>query len=186
MNVYRRQFMRIEIDHKGSEAFYKEIVNVVAQYKNLIRKPERRYTNYIKILGIEIIVAALFAGIQLGFILADGPKSTDLAVLAFLVIVVVMGSSYYFNLTKMYKNMMAEEIPSVLTLDEEGVELEKVGSQTYRMNWNTIAFVRVFEESVCFISGKTAGLVIGIERAYEDQILDYLTDHCQGVKVIRQ
>ena len=177
--------MRIEIDHKGSEAFYREIVNVVAQYKNLIRKPERKFRNYIKTLGIEILIAALFAGIQLGFILSDGPKSTDLAVLAFLIIVVVMGSSYYFNLTKMYKNMMAEDIPSVLTLDEEGVELEKVGSQTYRMNWNTIAFVRVFDESVCFISGKTAGLVIGIERAYEDQILDYLTDNCPDVRVIR-
>ncbi len=185
MNVYRRQFMRIEIDHKGSEAFYREIVNVVTQYRKLIHIPDRKYRDYITLLRNDIIVAVAVAIFLLAFMIADGAKSTDLAVLACLVLVTVLAASYYFSLRKMYKGMMAEDIPSVLTLDEEGVELEKVGSQTYRMNWNTIAFVRVFKESVCFVSGKTAGLVIGIERAYEEQILDYILTNCPAVKVIR-
>ncbi|MBR5756844.1 MAG: hypothetical protein IKX96_04715 [Firmicutes bacterium] len=176
--------MRIEIDHKGSEAFYKEVVNVVAQYRSLINNPARKFRNYIATLKFEVIIAVALFVILLIFMLTDGVKSTDLPVLVFLAIAAIMGGSYYNTLTKMYKNMMAEDVTSIVTLDEEGVELEKVGSQTFRMNWDTIAFVRAFNESVCFVSGRTAGLVIGVERAYKDQILGYIRENCPDVPAI--
>lgn len=47
--------MRIEIKDKGTKEFYKEVVSVMAQYPQLIRKPQMKYRDAFKsyrIMGI--------------------------------------------------------------------------------------------------------------------------------------
>ena len=73
---------------------------------------------------------------------------------------------------------------SILTLDEEGVELNKEASQLVRMAWNNVAFLRVFDESLCFFGKDARGIVIAVNRNHEKQILDYISDNGIDVKII--
>ena len=54
--------MVIEINEKGSEAFYREAVNVTAQYRSFLKKPERKLSDMQKNLEIYLVLCGvLFA-----------------------------------------------------------------------------------------------------------------------------
>ena len=86
--------------------------------------------------------------------------------------------------SSMVKRLLADERTSVLTLDESGVELTKDGGNTVRLAWDNVAFVRSFDESVCFLAKDTAGFVIGVNGSHRQEILDYLKTEETPVKVI--
>ena len=50
--------MTIEIREKGSKDFYEETVNVISQYRGLIKKPEMKLRDRFKTLKIYIILCA--------------------------------------------------------------------------------------------------------------------------------
>ena len=88
------------------------------------------------------------------------------------------------RLNKVVESMLNGPHDSIFTVDEEGVELEKVGSQLVRMSWNNVAFVRVFDESVCFFSKDVRGFVLALTKKYEKQVLDYIRENGITVRVI--
>ena len=54
--------MQILIDHTGSDAFYTDAVNMLAQYRSLLKRPGRKVENMLqtyKLLGIA--AAVMFA-----------------------------------------------------------------------------------------------------------------------------
>ena len=61
--------LKIEIREKGSEAFYREVVNFQAQYRFTLRKLERKLKDYFKqfrtllILGSVFLAALIFMSI---------------------------------------------------------------------------------------------------------------------------
>ncbi len=89
------------------------------------------------------------------------------------------------NVQKLLKALMEAPPDSVLTLDGNGVELDKRGSQVVRLAWNNVLFVRVFQESVCFAAKDSTGFVISIDRKYESEILAWIESNKTGITVIR-
>ena len=43
-----RIIMTIEINTKGTESFYREVVSVIAQYQNLLKEPDKKYRDIFK------------------------------------------------------------------------------------------------------------------------------------------
>ena len=84
----------------------------------------------------------------------------------------------------MVNRYLADQSTSILTLDENGVELDKGGSGTVRLAWENVAFVRAFDESVVFFAKDVMGLVMGINRGHMQEILGYLKDSGTSVTVI--
>ena len=78
---------------------------------------------------------------------------------------------------------MNDDRPSVVTLDDNGVEIEKTGSQAIRLAWDNVAFVRTFRESVCFFSKDNSRIVLAVKKEYESEINKYLDDN--SVDIIR-
>ena len=155
--------LRIEVNEKGTHAFYKEVVSATYQYQGLMKKPERKLRDSFKELKIYILIcAALFAALAaMGFAWGfDGITIGGMIV------------------------TLADPKPSVLILDEAGVELNKEGAQVIRTAWDNVAFVRVFRESVCFFSKGVRGLVIAVNRGREEEVLDYLNSNDIKVRII--
>ena len=176
--------LRIEVNEKGTHAFYKEVVSATYQYQGLMKKPERKLRDSFKELKIYILIcAALFAALAaMGFVwgfdgITIGGMIVTLAGLFFAALVLK-------NLSSMVKNFLADPKPSVLILDEAGVELNKEGAQVIRTAWDNVAFVRVFRESVCFFSKGVRGLVIAVNRGREEEVLDYLNSNDIKVRII--
>ena len=89
-----------------------------------------------------------------------------------------------YVLNKMLKSMLADSRTSVLSLDETGVELNKGGSQIVKLGWDNIAVVRVYQESLTFVSGDRTGFVISAAKKYSDEILAWLREHQPSVEVV--
>ena len=104
-------------------------------------------------------------------------------ILMFFTAVLVVGVFFFalmtFHLNRSLKNFMEQcqrNTPSVLTLDDDGVELRTEGVRTVRMAWSHIAFMRVFERAMCFLSSDANGFIISVDRVHEDEILSYLQE----------
>jgi hypothetical protein len=177
--------MRIEIREKGSEAFYRETVNVVSQYRALLAKPERKLRDNFRILLVDTVVCAVLLALLAAMAAAWGADGLTYAAVAVMAITGIFCVVFLVNMKRMLRNMMESGGRSVVTLDESGVELEKEGAQTVRLAWNGVAFVRVFRESVCFFARDGMGFVISVDRRYERELLDWLAAAGTGVRLIR-
>ena len=176
--------MRIEIREAGSEAFYKETINVLIQYRSLIKKPERTLTDYFKtVKRYEIISALLFVLLGATTVLWGAGKATLMA-MGLMAVNLVFCRIYLINIGKLYREMREDTRSSVLTLDENGVELDKESSQIVRISWENVAFLRVFREAVCILPRNATGFVISVSRFYEEEILGYLKEHGTEIRII--
>lgn len=176
--------MTVEIREKGSEAFYTEVVNVMAQYRLFLKKPGRKLSNYFKQFKVLTIAGGLVAVILVLMMIFWGVDSYDYAVLAALIVTLLMSVVYLSSLNKAKNGLMESGGNSVLTLDEKGIELNKADSQIVRLAWSSVAVLRIFTESLCFISKDQNGLVIAVDKKYKSQILEWLKENPTGVQII--
>lgn len=175
--------MRIEIKDKGTKEFYKEVVSVMAQYPQLIRKPQMKYRDAFKSYRIMGLCMIVLFGIQLllGFLDEfDALRITALAVVACAALVVLL---YDRVMMKQVRGFLEDDRSSVVTLDEMGIEINKGDSQIVRLAWENIAFVRTFRESVCFFSGDNSRIILAVTKALESEINKYLDDN--SIDIIR-
>jgi hypothetical protein len=90
-----------------------------------------------------------------------------------------------FRMKKMVDGYLADDRPSIVTLDENGVEIEKTGSQAVRLAWDNVAFVRSFVESTSFFSKDLSGIVLSVTNDYRKEIMEYIKSNNIDVKVVR-
>ena len=175
--------MRIEITEKGSEAFYREVVNITAQYRGILKNHNRKLNDYFRQFRILLILGAAALVILILMAVFWGADPFDYAIIAALFIEVVMCAGYLYVLNKMLKAMLADSRSSVLSLDETGVELNKGRSQIVKLGWDSIAVVRVDKESLTFVSGDRTGIVISIAKQYADEILAWLREKLPSAEI---
>ena len=175
--------MTIEIREKGTEAFYREVVSVTAQYQRLIKKPDLKYHDLFKsyrILGL--CMAALF-GLQfwLGFL--DGFDALRIIAMTVVTVAAFVVFLYDRMMRKLVKGYLEDERPSTVIMDDDGIEINKCDAQAVRLAWDNIAFVRKFKESICFFAKDNSRIVLAVTTEYEQEIMKYLEDN--GIGIIR-
>ena len=177
--------MIIEVNEKGTKEFYKEVVNVISQYRQLIKKPEAKLNDnfrsyaFLMIAFVIMFVANLFEAIQgdLGVLNIAAITASFMALIVLLI--------YRRNMKKMVDAYLNDDRASTVTLDENGIELNKGGSQVTRLGWEDVALVRSFKESTCFVAKSVTGLVIAVTNLYKDDIMKYLEDNNVDVRTVK-
>ena len=84
----------------------------------------------------------------------------------------------------MLKAMLNDNRPSVLTIDDTGVELNKGESQIVKLGWDNIAVVRADRESLTFVSGDRTGIVISVAKQYTREIPAWLHENQPKMEVV--
>ena len=176
--------MRIEITEKGSNAFYREVVNIMSQYRFILKNHHYKIKDYFAQFRTLLILGAAVLAILILMAVFWGIKPFYYAIIAALGIEVVMCAGYLYVLNKMLKGMMADTRTSVLTLDDTGAELNKGGSQIVKLGWDSISVVRVYQESLTFVSGDRTGIVISVAKQYAGDILAWLRENQPAVQVV--
>ena len=178
--------MQIQIKEPGSEAFYKETVSVMNQYRALLKDPEMKIkdmfsqTQTLFLVSVAMFIAVDVMGVAWGF------STTVIRAAVLLGIGIVMSLLLRSNLNKAFTSLMQGHSEQTLTLDENGIELKKADSKrVVRVPWEDVAFARVFSESVCFLATGSLGIVFSIDRRYEDQIAAYIEDNLPELRFIR-
>lgn len=176
--------MRIEVREQGTREFYREVVNVLMQYRKLIRQPDAALTDNFKSFRTIGIAAAVFFVIDMICGFAFGWSRIIFICTA---VLWVCGAMLLANLHKMNKavnDYLDDRRSSVIILDERGAALSKDGSLVIRLPWDKIAFVRSFNESICFIPTEEIGFVIAVFNTYRDEIREYMENNETGVRCI--
>ena len=175
--------MRIEIRVPGSDAFYREAVNVSGQHRRLIKKPEAKLRDQFRAFRVNTILCAIFLTLNLVVAFTRGADTVSWVLAALMVFCIVLNVSFLLQYHRLLRSLKGTEGIAVLTLDEQGVELVRSDGVKVRLDWSTVAFVRVFEHSVCFIPRRTPGIVLSVERSYAAPILEALREYAPDVKV---
>ena len=176
--------MVIEIKEKGTKSFYKEIVNVITQYRRLMKKPGAKLKNNFKALLYTAIAICVLIAAHLWFGVSGGFDALTIAVLVLLAVVLFIEIMVFVYMNNLVRGYLRDDRTAVVTLDEKGVEMNKEGAQIVRLSWDNVAFVRAFEESTCFFAKDTAGLVLCVTNKYRQEIMDYLKENQPGVEVV--
>ena len=177
--------MTIEVKEKGSRQFYKVVVNILTQYRQLLYRPEDKlkdnFTRYIflTIAMVLICLMSLYGGITGSFTV------TKILTAVFAGVAAAATAVNIFRMKKMVDGYLADDRPSIVTLDENGVEIEKTGSQAVRLAWDNVAFVRSFVESTSFFSKDLSGIVLSVTNDYRKEIMEYIKSNNIDVKVVR-
>ena len=177
--------MTIEIKEKGSRQFYKEFVNVLTQYRQLLYRPaDKLRDNFKRYILLTLAMALIFLMNVYGGITGTFNTMKILAAV-FAAAAAIVTIIVYARMQKLVDSYLADDRPSVVTLDENGVEIEKTGSQAVRLAWDNVAFVRSFGESTCFFSKDLSGIVLSVTNDYKREIMDYLKNSDINVTVIK-
>lgn len=175
--------MRIEINEPGSEAFYREVVNVSGQHRRLMRKPEAKLRDHFRALRVNIILCAVFLALNLVMALTWGADTLSWVAGVLMVFCIALNGGFLMQYHRLLRALMARDGAAVLTVDESGVELDREGVQKVRLDWSTVAFVRVFQESLCFVPREAGSLLVAVDRKYAAQVLEELRHCAPDVKV---
>lgn len=177
--------MTIEIKKKGTRKFYKEVVNIVTQYRQLLYAPgEKLRDNFTRYTFLTLAMLLMF-----GMFLYGGLKGSfntmGILAMVFAALAAIATIIYLFKMNNMVNAYLADDRPSVVTLDENGVEIAKTGAQSVRLAWENVAFVRSFSESTSFFSGDLSGIVLSVTNDCRKELLDYIKENNIDVKVIK-
>jgi len=176
--------MKIEIREKGSDAFYREVVNAAVQYRSIQKKHDRKLADYFKRYRRLLILCAAMVVLLAVTSALWGLDTLDVVLIALLSFEAILCGAYCHSLNKLYRTMREDTRASVFTLDENGVELNKADSQILRIGWNSVGVVRRFSESLCFFSADPTGMIIAVNKQYEPQIAAWLRENRPDVEIL--
>ena len=131
----------------------------------------------------------IFCGIVLAVLvvmtIAWGASALMITALVLLSVVILLSFALWFKLDRVRRMYLADKRPSILELDENGVTMKRENSDSVQMSWNNVAFIRVFNECVCFFAKEGSGFVICVNKIHKDEIFAYLQEHqihVQGIE----
>ena len=176
--------MRIEITEKGSEEFYREVVNITSQYRYILKNHHYKLKDYFRQFRSLLILSTAALAILILMAVFWGIDPFYYALIGALGIEAVMCVGYLYVLNKMLKAMLADTRTSVLSLDDTGVELNKGGSQIVKIGWDNIAVVRIYQQSIAFVSGDRTGIVICAAKQYAGEILAWLRENQPSAETV--
>lgn len=176
--------MIIEIREKGSKAFYEEVVSFNHQYAALMKNPRAKFMSSFKSILIQIFAMGFLFGCMTSVGISDGFSPLPVCAMTAAAMAALVGAVIYSAMKKRVKMFLEDERSSTIILDDNGVEINKEGSQIVRLAWDNVAFVRCFKESTSFFAKDASGIVISVTNKYKDQILEYLNNSNIGVQII--
>ena len=108
----------------------------------------------------------------------------DIVLIVLALFEIILCGVYLRSLDRYYKTIKNDPRTSVVTFDENGVELKKGDDQVLRIGWSNVAVVRSLPESVDILSADQTGMAIAITKDYREQILSWLKENQPQVEVI--
>ncbi len=167
--------MWLKINEHSGEEFYRECVNVMMQYPQLLKDHGAKLSDLFTVqTTIFFASAVIFIAVNvLG--LMWGYKASVIVALVLLGFSVVRSLVSRKGLYDMLRSLMSEERAQILSLDKEAITLKIEGADhSARVPWENIAFARVFDKSVCFFADSSKHVVFTVDREYEDQVLNWI------------
>ena len=179
----------IECNNEGiSEEFAREVTSIFGQGNKIYKDPEVKTKDMFKETRLTLIrAAAVFLLALLVSVFAHFDViCIIMIILASIMLLFAVFIMVNFRFTfKKIKELYSIYKRSVLTLDEEGVEVDIDGYKKVRIPWNEVVFLRIFNESLIFFNKDKLRESIICEIKHKDDILNYIGENSVNVRIIQ-
>ena len=161
--------MRIEINEKGSRAYYNEIAYIKLYFSKVLDHPERpakTVTSYVMTRVIGFLIVVLVA-----FYLYLTTKDFIYAVISIAMVVAEIAIILsLLNGIRKINSLMAEDGPKVVEVDEEGVRCIQ-GEEVTELKWDDVLCIAVNKHSIAVLPKVTSQYGIYVNLKYKDEML---------------
>ena len=177
--------MIIETNREITKAEAKEITNVLMSARQLIKHPSKKLSDMFAFCrngAIFCTVALLF----FGFVLIRGDRDAlTLAGTIISVVAVVFLAVFYSGVKKTYQSLAKREKEHVIiTFDENGIDFEVQGNRRIQTSWENVAFLRLFQETACFVPKEVTGFLISLGREHWEAVKEYVKENKIEIKIV--
>lgn len=178
--------MTLQMQEKNTNRFYWEVIQISSQSNALRKRPNKKLTDFFAFfVGFAVLLLVLLC-----YCLIRWVNSGFYSMLLPPVLICLLGLMYAFlcitKTLKRYRELKnTPPCPSTLTLDERGATADMESGTAVRISWDVMAFIRVFEELICFMPNKAGNAMIFVERERAQEILDWLRENKPDVLVIQ-
>ncbi|MBO7515858.1 MAG: hypothetical protein J6T47_09580 [Lachnospiraceae bacterium] len=179
--------LTIESDLKTHKKQAEEITNILVQYRTLLRKPACKLQNFFRFCPIAMVLS-LVASAVLGVFMATGHTTNALLdwITIFILFVLFFFSFIMFRtIRKIRDDMMKQEGMVTVVLDEEGIDYDDHNGKKLKLGWNTVSFLREFNECISFLPKESTGNGIFLERIEFNKVVQYLDEIDVEIRVFR-
>ncbi|HHW95321.1 MAG TPA: hypothetical protein GX736_05300 [Mogibacterium sp.] len=174
----------IKTTDNTSKEYLNEIINILIQIRKLQSKPHAQLKPIYQFCRIMMLIGTPFLILFLTFGIKD--RNTVFMMLSTILAVCLLTiGSALLSMRKLRNHMTINAGESILIIDTDWVESQSSNGQTTRLAWNQIAYIRVFEHSVCFIPRSLTGFLINIDKSYADEIIQAIQAEAPDTNVIR-
>ncbi|MBQ4304536.1 MAG: hypothetical protein II774_08620 [Lachnospiraceae bacterium] len=173
--------MQIEFKEKNSEDYFREGINVQVQYQVLQKKPEGKLKDYFSLTKKYLIILIVTAAVLVLVNIFTGFSGMSIFALIFLAVVALLDIRYSQTMNKLLEGYLKETRHSTLKADEQGIRLEKGGTQAASLSWSDISFMRVFDHSILFAGSKAPGPFILVPVSCKEEIFSFMDQN--GIRV---
>lgn len=171
------------IDNTSKE-YLNEIINILIQIRKLQSKPHAKLKPIYQFCRIMMVIGTPFLILFLTFGIKD--QNTVFMMLSTILAVCLLTiGSALLSISKLRKHLISNSGESILTIDNDGVESKSPNGQVFRLAWNQIVYVRVFEQSICFVPRSLTGFLINTDKIYADKIIQAIETEENKIDIIR-
>jgi hypothetical protein len=161
--------MKIEITKAGSRGFCEEVTYIRTNYVRVHNNPGRPAKTITNYMGIRIIGFFIVAMVALYLAVSTKDPIYMAATAAMAIAVVAVFLSYSGSRKKVYE-LMDDDTPKTLDMDEEYVTYTS-GDKTLKYSWDEILCVALNKRSIGFLPRKLKGEAFFVDAEYKDQVI---------------
>ena len=175
--------MQIEVDERGNEKLIKEFINIICQYRRLVKNPFAHVRNFWNTYYIYSALTVLLCGSFIKNIVKGNGDVLTMILTGALLFALVTWIIRIVNLHKMVKKVKGDTRKSKIVLDETGVGIEKEGS-VLKVSWEKIKALREFDGIACFIANDVGEGIVSFSKKYLQQIEQYIKENEIDIQLI--
>lgn len=180
--------LTIETNGTTHKAQAEEITNILVSAHALMKNPKCKLRNFFRFCPIAMVLSLVVAA-GLGVCMATG--LTTNALLDWITIVVLF-LLFFFSFVmfrtvrKVRDELMKHEGTVTIVIDEEGIDYDDHAGKKLKVGWNTIAFLREFNECICFLPKEATGNGIFLDRCEFNKVIQYMDEVGVDLPTIRK
>ncbi len=164
--------MKFEFKERESRSFYDEILFVAAYYKKIINNKYKKVTK-LSTYMIKNIIISLLLIIVIGFYYYKTMNKLNFFMLGILIAIVLYCIYYLIFIKKRIDAFVNYKGKMTITINDKKIEY-KDENNSFKADWDQIAFILVSKYSICFIPKTRENAMITLNSENKDKLISVL------------
>ena len=164
--------MKFEFKERESREFYDEILFVAAHYRKIIINKNKKVTKLSTYMIKNLIISLIFTIILTLYYLKTKSKF-EFFMIGVLIALIAYCVYYLFYIRKRINEFVNYKGKDTITIDNKKIEF-KDENNSFKVEWDNIAFILVNKYSICFIPKTRQNAMITLNRENKDKLVSIL------------